>query len=315
MSTLGFPPPEHWQDFESLTLDVAKLEYPGAHVQKYAREGQEQHGVDILVEHGGAEIVGIQCKQHRLVRKKAGLRPNAVLSIARLQSMLTATEGFRFRLQQFIVATTALPDKALQDEILVENQKREAKGLFVLRVWYWDTFQRWLNRDPGLALAYSRDVLSKMPQFDPQLSYLSVIREAFSRPALCTPIRCENNGDSLLKALEHTQQAIMSGWLRDRLSGDLITKAQQGLSGVAHPQIRSCLDEAWRSLQEARDCYTATLSKKTSWGTPVIEQRGDFLEVRDHHVASELDRLRQDACLRVNEAFRLAGLPPLPSTR
>jgi len=59
--TLSFPPPKTWQDFETLTKDVARYKLSGD-FENYGRLGQSQNGIDIYGWDFENNNTAIQCK-------------------------------------------------------------------------------------------------------------------------------------------------------------------------------------------------------------------------------------------------------------
>ena len=57
-------PPLNWQDFERLTLDIAKVQWKDDYAERNGRQGQAQAGVDVYgYNYNQKEHVGIQCKK------------------------------------------------------------------------------------------------------------------------------------------------------------------------------------------------------------------------------------------------------------
>ena len=73
-------PPAYWQDFERLTLDIAKIQWKDDYAERHGREGQAQGGVDIFgYNHSAKEQTGIQCKKRALKAKPSHESPSNTL--------------------------------------------------------------------------------------------------------------------------------------------------------------------------------------------------------------------------------------------
>jgi|688.fasta_scaffold266876_2 hypothetical protein len=46
---VAFPPPQHWQDFENLTVEVFRAVFDDPGAQGHGRSGQAQYGVDVCL--------------------------------------------------------------------------------------------------------------------------------------------------------------------------------------------------------------------------------------------------------------------------
>lgn len=62
MEPYKFPLPPTDQDFESLIERLSIDRHPNASVQRFGRNGQAQHGVDVLITRADGTADGYQCK-------------------------------------------------------------------------------------------------------------------------------------------------------------------------------------------------------------------------------------------------------------
>jgi len=114
------PIPTSDEEFETITLEYAKLEY-GKHAQKYGRKGQKQHGVDICTNNKSLEVA-IQCKN---VKK---LTENII------DGELVKLKNYPREINKYIVATTAPRNNKIQDYIYAKSDEY----VFSIYVLYWD---------------------------------------------------------------------------------------------------------------------------------------------------------------------------------
>ena len=64
LSDVRISPPDNWQKFESLCLDIFRHQWDDIYAQKNGRSGLEQHGTDIYgsPKRYPQESHGVQCK-------------------------------------------------------------------------------------------------------------------------------------------------------------------------------------------------------------------------------------------------------------
>lgn len=108
------------------------------------RNGQKQHGVDIIGRDGAHYPVGIQCK-------RKSVWPPTRITVQELDAEVTAADGFAPALKAFYLVTTASPDPALLQHVRNINQARELSGQFQVAVIGWDELVRRATRHPLVA--------------------------------------------------------------------------------------------------------------------------------------------------------------------
>ncbi|MCB2255006.1 hypothetical protein KTQ74_24090 [Pseudomonas chlororaphis] len=141
ISTSQLPPPQYWQEFESLCRDLWALIWEDENTQKNGRSGQNQSGVDIsgknFLKRG--EFTGIQCKgKDNYADKK--------LSIDELEAEVRKAKKFRPELKVFILATSGPKDVDVEQRAREISQEHEEAGLFQVVVHGWiDILERLAN--------------------------------------------------------------------------------------------------------------------------------------------------------------------------
>ena len=138
--------------------DVLKLVWNDALLTRNGRQGQKQQGVDIYGKPSyNASYCGAQCKI-------------STLSISDIRKEVALAEGFQPTLKEFIIATTADRDSALQEKIRILDQERTTNGKFGIKILFWGDIQ--------LKLSESEDLMAKhFPQFVSKPSSMSGIKE------------------------------------------------------------------------------------------------------------------------------------------
>lgn len=298
----SLPPPQYWQDFQELTQAVAQYRFPDSLVNIYGREGQDQHGIDVYVE---TLRIGIQAKSRRLFTAQGTLQPNRQIRMNEVEEIATEAGRFVPTLERLIVATTALRDMELQRQVIRLNEMRQGKSLFLVDIWFWEDFQADINNNHALLELHYNKILPKAPGFDPDAVLIATVSDAFHRPAMITPARCENSGDDFLQALKDVQEALATGVSHDRETRQVRSRALYGYPQAKDPRIRSSLKRAWEHLQQTRNIFTGGLSSVGRHGLPAIEQRNNFIEIRDPSVAQQINEERRRAIECVNAALEL----------
>lgn len=207
---LNFPPPSNWQDFQLLSLRRVEQICDPATVREYGRLGQRQNGVDVYGETFDGRHVGVQCKQMQEGK--------------RLTSDLIADEAdkaklFSPALNTFIVATTLAEDTSTHDAVAKLNKSNDYS--FLISYWSWGHFNDNLNRSSRLVEESYRSYATNFG-VGVEIMELNAIREAFDRPAFIDDFQYETNNLDFLSALSDTILFLQTGYLRDRVSQQLL---------------------------------------------------------------------------------------------
>ncbi|HEY0553103.1 MAG TPA: hypothetical protein VGG20_02495, partial [Thermoanaerobaculia bacterium] len=136
-----YPKPDNEIFFETLCRKVFSVYLKLPHLQKFARRGQEQFGVD-LVSNTDERVVGIQCK---LKNARAGLETEEV------NLEIQKAKKFTPSLGEYIIATTADREPELQQHAIRVTQDHKAAGLFSVVVYAWQDLEEILKENPDLA--------------------------------------------------------------------------------------------------------------------------------------------------------------------
>lgn len=152
---LQIPPPDEWTDFESMVSDLFESDLGRGKVQKHGRQGQNQHGVDLIGKRADGGIVGVQCKKKDVI---AG----HVVTVKEFRKEVRKAEGFQPRLAEFVLATTAPDDGTLQREALRLTGLHEKKGLFSVRVEGWNSIKKRFGDFPHVFDKYYGTITGKM---------------------------------------------------------------------------------------------------------------------------------------------------------
>lgn len=281
-------PPVNWQDFERLTLDVAKVRWKDDYAERHGRQGQAQAGVDVYgYNYRSQESVGIQCK-----KKSQSEVPSKQLSVKEIDTEIEAAKKFTPKLDRFIIATTGLRDANLQAHVRDLDQ---SKIPFKVSLMFWEDYQETLNEHTELMYRYYKEVLEYRNKYSAVEHYLLLLSMAFDRPALRTPFQLENRATDFIHALSDTQAAIATGRLKDR-EGHIVDECR-----VPAPKIKGIV-EASRHLQQAREIATAAVADN------LIVEHQTVIEIKSPEVSRRLNDLRSQAIELLNIELRKSGL-------
>jgi hypothetical protein len=297
---VAFPPPLRWQDFEELTVRVARSQFddPGANAN--GRSGQTQKGVDVFCrELGRFRRVGIQCKEKK--RDTASIRSS--LTLEHVEKETKNAEGFKGGLDFFIVATTAARDTHLQADVRMFTEQRLGQGLFPVAVWFWDDYIGYLNSDAKVAAWYSQLLQNLYADELATRQILMVMQTAFARAAFRMPLWAENHED-LRQAIVDTQTAADTGLLRDRESRMPLCRAPAGLAQVS-PELSRRASQVMQHITELRIEYDAMTAKG------LIQATGSGFCVSNEEVRQRIDLLRRQAVTAMNDLLAGYDMEPV----
>ncbi|QTR48966.1 restriction endonuclease [Candidatus Thiothrix anitrata] len=123
---MQIPPPQNWQDFESLCWDLWTHIWQDNNTQKNGRAGQPQHGVDIYGTSytTSKDSCGVQCKGKDIYNNK-------ILTTKELNEEVEKAKNFKPKLHQFIIATTAPKDTKIEQQAREITEKIKITIVFL----------------------------------------------------------------------------------------------------------------------------------------------------------------------------------------
>ncbi len=138
------PPPENWQDFETLCKKLwGEIWNCSDTIKKNGRSGQVQNGVDVSgAPNNGVEYYGIQCKGKDNYT-------NSQLTEKEIDTEIAKAQSFKPQLKRFYFATTAVKDAKIEEYIRLKNVENQTKGGFSIDIYSWEDIVDLLkeNRD------------------------------------------------------------------------------------------------------------------------------------------------------------------------
>jgi hypothetical protein len=133
MTAVHLPKPMNWQDFESAMRVLVACDIADPTTQMHGRQGQKQDGVDIYGRRAGGGWVGVQCK----------LRLDRPITVDELRAELEKARGFEPPLAEYVLATTAKRNKAIQREARrLTEASQSGPHPIAVSVWSWDDIEQ-----------------------------------------------------------------------------------------------------------------------------------------------------------------------------
>ncbi|MBW4964056.1 hypothetical protein [Sulfitobacter sp. CW3] len=255
---LNFPPPSNWQDFELLSLRRVEQICDPATVRVYGRLGQRQNGVDVYGETFDGRHIGVQCKK---------MQARESLTLKLIGAEADKAKLFLPALNMFVIATTLPEDTALHNAVIKLNNSN--KYPFQISYWSWSHFNDNLNRSSrlveesyrGYAMTFGAGV---------ELLEVNALREAFDRPAFLDNFHYELNISDFLSALGDTILFLQTGYLRDRVSQQLL-RGSFPLELLPAGSAKKLRTDLLRGLKELRANAIKDKKNSTLNGSRAIE--------------------------------------------
>ncbi|EJC64456.1 hypothetical protein Rleg5DRAFT_1177 [Rhizobium leguminosarum bv. viciae WSM1455] len=302
--TQAFATPAYWQQFEDLTVGVARVVFGDPAPQKVGRQGQSQGGLDVLVIAEDGRAIGIQCKRRDGLDQENRSKVGGVITREILARAIEDVETHPAKLDLFILATTAKPDTIIQNEAaMISSDRRKAKK-FAVMAWSWGDYEAALNRDDRLQNDYYRTVAQGLTGAERDTLMLGLFAEAFLRPAFRDRLNCEHP-DNFKKAVEDTQRVLATGELVDR-EGRMIRRLAGGLRSLSDDSLRSGMETVCARL----DKFRATLVNAERVGT--VSQQPDWFLFHDRNIQDALEAARREVVTALNSVLSKGGLALLP---
>jgi len=122
-------PPESEVDFEKLCLALLKRHWSRQGLERFAKRGEEQFGVDIFDTLGESPLYAAQCK---LKEQWKSLEP------AEIREEIDKAKTFPSKLEHYAILTTGKISGAAQLTVQAINQEHRGAGLFTIELFAWD---------------------------------------------------------------------------------------------------------------------------------------------------------------------------------
>lgn len=152
-SEMRIPVPQSADEFENICLDYVMCNFPNSDAQRYGRQGQKQHGIDIFV--NNFKLL-VQCKRY-YVSSSTTASKKANELVKKIREDYDDAKQYFPDFHQLIIMTTFDRDTRIQDEI------HQIDGN--VHVIFWDTIEQFLCEHLDIFKKYYPQLISdNVPQ-------------------------------------------------------------------------------------------------------------------------------------------------------
>ena len=123
--------------FEELCLELLKLHWSRKGLERFAKKGEDQYGVDIFDTLGESPEYAAQCK---LKEQWKSLGPGEI------RTEVKKAKTFPSNLDHYAILTTGKVSGKAQLTIKAINQKHRKAGLFTVELWTWDKITKLIRQ-------------------------------------------------------------------------------------------------------------------------------------------------------------------------
>jgi transcription elongation GreA/GreB family factor len=219
-------PPESEVEFEKLCLALLKRHWSRPGLERFAKKGEEQFGVDIFDTLAESPLYAAQCK---LKEQWKSLDPKEI------RDEVKKAESFPSKLDHYAILTTAKISGASQLVIQAINEEHRAAGLFTVELFTWERVTELLRQYPEIEQDFYGGLRSEeVATVNLKLDYIAKQTESISTAFATTEIDALIDeartritpSDAqiailLLNRIRQTRGSQLSDWHRFRISTNL----------------------------------------------------------------------------------------------
>lgn len=275
MEPYKFPRPPTDQDFEALIERLGRDRHPDATVQRFGRNGQAQHGVDVLVTRADGTSDAYQCKHVE------SLGEDTILS------EVNKAKSFPNGMSRFIIYSTAPRDTG--DQLTARKASKSVPFLVVVSSWD-DIAVDMMNN-----LEASQQYMSQLPLRSVSGEYMRQLRIAFDRPAFVHAAQFEWSFQEQLQAIRDTEEFFATGQLNTRDTRFVL----RSLPTSSVPDIQPDMSTIRKLLRELRKVVTLAAN---------AERAGDLSEAA--MLGNSIDSRRIALMSGLSDVLRAHGVEP-----
>ncbi len=228
MNPYTINPPESEVAFEKLCLALLKRHWSRPGLERYAKKGEEQFGVDIFDTFGESPMYGAQCK---LKEQWKSLDP------AEIDGEVTKAKTFPSKLDHYGILTTGKISGAAQLAIQAINQRHRAAGLFTVELFTWEKITELIRQYPEIEQEFYGGLRSEeVAIVNSKLDYVAELTQSVTSSLATTEIDALIDeartritpSDAqiavlLLNRIQRTKGGELSNWHRFRILTNLGT--------------------------------------------------------------------------------------------
>lgn len=226
MNPYSINPPESEVTFEKLCLALLKRHWSRPGLERFAKKGEEQFGVDIFDTFGESPMYGAQCK-----RKEQGKS----LDPSEIRAEVKKAKKFPSKLDLYAILTTGKISGASQLAIQAINQEQRAAGLFTIELFTWEKITELIRQYPEIELQFYGGLRpEEVATVKSKLDYITNLTESVASSSATTEIDAlideartyitpsdAQIAVSLLNRIQRTRGGELSDWHRFRILSNL----------------------------------------------------------------------------------------------
>jgi tetratricopeptide (TPR) repeat protein len=215
-------PPESEVVFEKLCLTLLKRHWSRPGLERFAKRGEEQFGVDVFDTLGESPLYAAQCK---LKEQWKSLEP------AEIREEVGKAKTFPSRLNHYAILTTGKISGAAQLAVQSINQEHRAEGLFTVELFTWEKITELIRQYPEIEQQFYGGLrVEEVATVSSKLDYIAKLTESVTSASVSTEIdalideararitpREAQIAILLLNRIQRTKGGDLSDWHRFRI--------------------------------------------------------------------------------------------------
>jgi transcription elongation GreA/GreB family factor len=180
MNPYTINPPESEVTFEKLCLALLKRHWSRPGLERFAKKGEEQFGVDIFDTFGESPMYAAQC---RLKERWKSLDPGEIWAEVK------KAKTFPLKLDHYGILTTGKISGAAQLAIQAINQEHRAAGLFTVELFTWEKITDLIRQYPEIEQQFYGGLRpEEVATVNSKLDYIAKLTESVTSSSATTEI-------------------------------------------------------------------------------------------------------------------------------
>jgi hypothetical protein len=226
MNPYSINPPESEVAFEMLCLALLKRHWSRPGLERFAKKGEGQFGLDIFDTLGEIPLYAAQCK---LKEQWKSLAPS------KIREEVEKAKTFPSRLDHYAILTTGKISGASQLAIQTINLEHRATGLFTVELFTWEKLTELIRQYPEVEQQFYGGLRSEeVATVNSKLNYIATLTESVASTSATSEIDALIDeartritpSDAqiavlLLNRIQRTKGGELSGWHRFRILTNL----------------------------------------------------------------------------------------------
>jgi len=247
MNPYTLNPPESDVVFEELCLEILKKHWSRPGLERFAKKGENQYGVDIFDTLGESPEYAAQCK---LKEQWKSLEPGEI------RAEVEKAKTFPSKLDHYAILTTGKISGEAQLTVKAINQEHRKAGLFKVELWTWEKISKLIRQYAEVEQQFYGGLRSEeVAIVTAKLDYIATLTESVSSASATSEIDREIDearthitpkdaqiAVMLLNRLQRTRGGDLSDWHRFRIFTNL--GASSLMLGKGEAAARHFLDAA-----------------------------------------------------------------------